>query len=558
MFISKLFAKIFIIIFSLQTSILTGWAAVNVAILPFKVHSDEDITYLKDGVLDMLSSRIGIDGKIFVIEQSKVKEAIEGIEGELDWDKIQSIGYRLDSDYIITGSLSKIGNSISIDGKIINTEKEEPPIRFSIECREIDEVISKIVLLAKDLRKKIIDTQQKTSSNLPLFSIDKSEFPQEEKIFPGEPAGRPFFEKAELEPKASVSHSKPETITQKVKIETGKISLNYWRSKKISENIRGLAVGEVDGDGNQEIVLITDKKVLICRKVDEKLKRLAEYKEKGPVSFLRVDLADINGNGVSEIFVTNLRKNSLDSFVLEYKNEEVVKIADNLEWFLGMVNFPGEGPILLAQAYGKDNPFKGEIYRINWDSESYVPKKLKEIPSGIQIFGLGVLGGKGSRERAFIQLDHQGRLSIYSQNGNVKWKDERTYGGSVISFKTISNRSTNHDKEETISIPMRLIITDLNNDKKEDIILGKNFSKDKGLLNRKSVYENGMIYNLQWNGDSMNIRSNTGKLDECVIDYSVADVDNDGEDELAVAVREEGQSFIKFRPKSYLLIYEIS
>ncbi len=552
MFRPELLNKVFIIIYFSQIAALNGWAAVNVAILPFKVHSDEDITYLKDGVLDMLSSRIGIDGKIFVIEQSKVKEAIEGIEGELDWEKIQSIGYRLDSDFIITGSLSKIGNSVSIDGKIINTEKEKPPIRFSIECREIDEVISKIVLLAQDLRKKIMASQEKATTELPLFSVDKTEFPQEEKIFPGEPAGRLSFEKAELEPKSPVSQSKQETVSQKVKIETGKISLNYWRSQKISENIRGLAVGEVDGDGNQEIVLITNKKVLIFRKVGEKLKKLVEYKEKGSVSFLRVDLADINGNGVNEIFVTNWRKNSLDSFVLEYKNKKLVKIADKLAWFLGILNFPDKGPILLAQAYRKDNPFKGEIYRIKWTSDTYVSEKLKEIPPGIQIFGSGVLGGE--REKAFVQLDHQGRLSIYNQNGKLKWKGERTYGGSVISFKDKSNTS---EKEKIISIPMRLIITDLDKDKKEDIILGKNFFKNKGLIKQNSVYESSRIYNLEWNGNSMNLRSNTGKLDECVIDYSLADIDNDGEDELAVAVR-KGQSFINFRPKSYILIYEIS
>ncbi|MBW1679205.1 MAG: VCBS repeat-containing protein, partial [Deltaproteobacteria bacterium] len=327
-------------------------------------------------------------------------------------------------------------------------------------------------------------------------------------------------------------------------------------SGKISNNIKGLAVGDADGDGDLEIIFITDKKVFVYQKMDGKLKKIAEYKEKGSADFLKVDMADINRNGKNEIFVTNLRENSLSSIVLEYKDENIEKIADNLEWFLGVVNFPGEGPVLLGQTYGDNNPLKGKIYRIKWDSGNYVPSGLEEVPSGLQIFGFGVLRGEGSREKEFVNLDNDGRLYVYSQNGEEKWKSERTYGSSEVSFQVASNGSPG-SKEKTVFLPMRLVIKDLNNDKKMDIILGKNFYKDKGLFNRKSICEKGSVYNLQWYGTYMDVRWHTGKLDECVVDYSIADADNDGIDELVIAVK-SGRSYLTFRPKSYILIYEIS
>ena len=120
-----------------------------------------------------------------------------------------------------------------------------------------------------------------------------------------------------------------------------------------------------------------------------------------------------------------------------------------------------------------------------------------------------------------------------------------------------SSEDSSHPGEETSLLPMRLITKDLNNDRKEDIILGKNFVKDKGLIRRKSVYESGSVYGLQWNGYDLDIRWQTERLDELLVDYGIGDADNDGKDELVLAVK-GGRSRMTMRPKSYILIYEIS
>ena len=556
----KIFAVILIAGFFYQLSGLPGMAAVNVAIFPFQTKGNEDITYLKDGVLEIISSRIGLPGKIYVVEQSRVKEALEGKSSELSSEAMRSIGYQLDADYIIRGRLMEKGNKIKIEGNILNLKKDIPPLTFSRECSGINEVINKVSDLAEELRTDIVNSSKNTGSKFSNLSEEGAQSLQEEKIFSGEKAGKISSEKAGVDSAASITKPISSEISpRKAEIKTGKVSLNCWRSGKISNKVRGLSVGDVDGDGNKEVVLITDKKVLVYRKTEEKLKKLAEYKEKGPADFIKIDMADINGNGLDEIFITNIKENSLSSFVLEYKNKNFEKIADNLKWVLGVINFPDEGPVLLAQTYRDDNPSnKGKIYRIKWGPKGYVPAvALEKMPLTFKIPGVGVLEGtEGPGEKEFVFLDHDGRLRVLDQDGKVKWKGKRTYGGSDISFKVPLNNSSPSD-EETLSLPMRLIIKDLNNSQKEDIILGKNFSKEKGLLRRRPVYENGAIYGLQWNGSDMAVRWQTERLDECVVDYSVGDADNDGKDELVVAVR-SARSFFALRPKSYILIYEIT
>ncbi|MGZ3593890.1 MAG: hypothetical protein ACXU9F_08685, partial [Syntrophales bacterium] len=54
----------------------------TVAVLPFSVHSAESIDYVKQGIWDMLSSRIAVTDKIEVISKDSVLQAMKGQEGK--------------------------------------------------------------------------------------------------------------------------------------------------------------------------------------------------------------------------------------------------------------------------------------------------------------------------------------------------------------------------------------------------------------------------------------------------------------------------------------------
>ncbi len=46
----------------------------RLAILPFSMNADRDLTFLQKGIVDMLSSRLAWKGKVTVIEKGKVKK----------------------------------------------------------------------------------------------------------------------------------------------------------------------------------------------------------------------------------------------------------------------------------------------------------------------------------------------------------------------------------------------------------------------------------------------------------------------------------------------------
>ncbi len=88
----------------------------KVAVLPFDVHSSENIDYIRNGVWDMLISRISLAGKIEVVSKNDVQDALAKRKGKgnLTVADVYELGKKMGVDYVVHGSITKIGNSVFI------------------------------------------------------------------------------------------------------------------------------------------------------------------------------------------------------------------------------------------------------------------------------------------------------------------------------------------------------------------------------------------------------------------------------------------------------------
>ena len=91
----------------------------TVTILPFTLHSAENIDYIKQGVAEMLASRIGSYDKITITDESVVQDELKKSKiKNISTNNAYKLGKKLNSDYVIWGSITKIGNNISINAKL--------------------------------------------------------------------------------------------------------------------------------------------------------------------------------------------------------------------------------------------------------------------------------------------------------------------------------------------------------------------------------------------------------------------------------------------------------
>ncbi|MFB3819840.1 MAG: FG-GAP-like repeat-containing protein, partial [Candidatus Methylomirabilales bacterium] len=152
------------------------------------------------------------------------------------------------------------------------------------------------------------------------------------------------------------------------------------RSQEIPFKAIALAAGDLTGDGTTKLA-ITDGQGLYIYDLDKNGIKLLWSAPGIPTdNILSVDAADINGNGVPEIFVTNYSRNQARSYVLEYQKGKFTRVSEEIPLHFRVLEGPAGTPQLYGQAAGNDRPFDGPVRRYHWQGNRYVPAEAVALP----------------------------------------------------------------------------------------------------------------------------------------------------------------------------------
>ena len=89
---------------------------------------------------------------------------------------------------------------------------------------------------------------------------------------------------------------------------------------------------------------------------------------------------------------------------------------------------------------------------------------------------------------------------------------------------------------ESYFINLRILTYDTNGDGKREIIIVKNLSSAGRLMPNVKLFTSAEVYNLEWDGLGMVENWRTRKINGYVADYQFKDIDNDGENEIVLAL----------------------
>ena len=548
-----LFNKLFRLAFlSLALIIIIGFPAhasakqSRIAIVPFTMNAEKDLTYLQEGILSMLSSRLSWEDKVSVIARQETATAVKTIAAPLNEAKARKIGAMLKADYVLFGSLTIFGNSVSLDAKMVDISDARPTLSFYNQSKGMEEVIPRLNLFAEEINEKVFGRKiavrqlpQKAPAQRP------SQYIHPERLFSGE------F----IEPEEAGEGGSPFVMTGRSDVGPG-----FWKSKNFRMQIKGLALGDVDGDGKTETVMIENQSVHIYRSENGRFIKIKEIAGKKYYKYLAVDVADINKNKKAEIFVTCLNKNSksLESFVLEFNGNDFVPVADDENWYFRVIPRPVLGPMLVGQKMGISDLFMPGVYELAWTGSGYKPqgKVGMGLPENITVFGFtmgDLLNTKGEVVAAF---DEEERLRIYTTSGSQEWKSEDRFGGSE-NYIDIGFQDKEGDYESRVYLPHRLYIVDLNKDGKTELITVKNKSISGHLFRRFRHYSGAWFESLSWDGLGLAKNWHTQKVSGYICDYAIGDIDNDGELELAAAIVSK-RDVIGQKAKSSVITYDLA
>jgi TolB-like protein len=525
----------------------------QVAIVPFKINAEKDLSFLKDGIVDMLSSRLFWEDKVNIVNRQATEKAAAAVGGPLDETKARKLGTGLGADYVLFGSLTVFGNSVSIDAKMVDVSGKKQTLTFFNQSQGMDQVIPVINQFATDINEKefgrVMETRQVAPAPAPSSTqtgqsqTDPRAHP--DKLIAGGIAG------GELQGDQKAAPGSAFMTTQIA----GGQSTKFWKSKSFKQRITGMAIGDIDGDGKKETVFTTEHTVEAYRYDNQRFVKIKTLAKRNLDHLIGVDVADINGNGVAEIYVSALDpyRKYVRSFVMEFSGKSYAEIVKTTDWYLRVVDMPQRGNVLIGQKQGLESPFDKPIFELVWQNSGYesADRVLGAKRANVMGFSLGHAMNDGSE--AAVVFDELDRLRVYDSSGKQIWKDGDKSGGTPHYFEMPDLGSK--DMKNLAYYPMRILTKDINKDGKNDVITVNNHRFSQ-LLSLRS-FTSGEIEVRNWDGIGLAVFWKTRKLSGYFSDFAVGDFDNDGQDELVAALVLKTGSVVTTKPKSALIAYEL-
>jgi len=551
-------------------SVAASWSAdaagspARVAILPFNMHTPGNLGYLREGIRDMLASRLGWQGKVQVLEKSVTEQAMKGIKGDVSAEDALRIGKALKVDYVLYGSVTGLGQSISIDAKIAAVSGTSDPVSFFAQTKTLDDVIPQIDLCAQNINTKVFSRPSEAGRTAAAESEAAS-------------VRNPEL----LIPDAMIQSEKSSYLNPNIVEMTPEGSLRQpgiWKSQTIAGAILSMDIGDVDGDGRPEIVVMTKDKVAVYRKEGQGLKSLATYNGTKVDNFLWIAVADVSHDGSAKIFVNNLKKRNeargatteniggdrgytegLLSIVLSLNNGKLTEIAKVESYYLNAIEFPKKGKILIGQQKGDESvgAFIGGVYEMAIRGSAVVATVPVSLPDRCNLFNCvrGDLNGDHSEET--VMIDKSNRLLVLNPAGDMIWNSDKIFAATTNSFEGKLNDRRYNDVD-TYSIPSSVLIADLNKDGITEVLVNRNPNTlVKFLPENMKSYDKGEIVSLSWDQLGMVENWKTREISGMVTSIRLADLDKKGADQLVLSLVAAKDLLKLGDAKSSIISYEL-
>jgi TolB-like protein len=502
----------------------------TVAVLPFTMNSPRDLTFLQNGLFSMLSSRLSDSGKVEVLDRATVDAALAGSPADLTQDRARDIGKGLGADYVLFGSLTHFGDSVSLDAAMVDVTGDKPALTFFEQSNNMGDVIPLVNTFAGDINRKVFNR-----------SIDNELYAQPAQEGPQAPGGFQSSGQGGF-----------------VNLQQPGGGGGFATHLSLDEVITAMAVGDLTDDGTLQVVAATDSTLMIHRMSDSQLvlEKQLEYSTNNRI--VALDIADINGNGYPEIFVTSLtiHLDGLQSFVVEYNGTDYVTRVDNQHYYYRVIKDPDGSQVLMGQRTGKD-PFDGSVYILQADGTGYTRQKEVRLPRNTSVLSLAKGPVTAESMDDYVMINRFGRLVVANDGGSEEWESTEKYGGTAHVWLMPQN-DPDGSYRERVYIHPRTRFYDMTGDEKLEILAVQNNEFGGGAVGRYKRFKDGNVQVLSWNGIALAPLFQSHALQGWISDFAIADIDADGNNELIVSVVTQTKLAILSKDKaSSIISYEL-
>jgi hypothetical protein len=291
-----------------------------------------------------------------------------------------------------------------------------------------------------------------------------------------------------------------------------------------------VAIGNVDGLGEKEIV-VSDGNILRIYSLRDELQEIWQIKGANWEKHLSIDIMDVNGNGVAEIFVTNMIdsdntdalindshtdtpssvRQRISSYVIEYDpSSGYRRIADNVPYF-----FSKAGSTLLLQEYSLNKGFAPPVYQAQWKEGQYKPGRALQLADNVNLYGFTYIDWQHNGQKYLVSFDDNGFLTMYDGQQNAVWKSKKSFGEFEMTFEKKTSGTINLMKKWSVRGSLFPVTTD----RGQEVIVVKRvpFVEQVPGLGAKEAE----VYSLWWDGTAMQEQLVLSDISGTITDYLI-------------------------------------
>ncbi len=478
--------------------------------LPFTIKTVPAQPHLQSGLTNILATRMTSRTGLIAVQRASDTGKLAALLQDGDQMAFKKMLDNLHGDYLLIGSLEQQESGYEIMVYVFNRNRSTPS-SFSKKITSLDRAIPVMDELSIDIAEKV---------------FNKKRPEQFVSTVPGGD-GMSGFQTAHPDRAYREGLYDAATILGLDDDEFKVISSR--RSRKITTAVRAMDVGDLDGDGEVEIVLLEKGNLALYHFNADHFQHLTDTPVPNHLGLHGVFLADVNGNGLLEIYIAASSNDKPASQVYEWDGKSFKTLAANIPFYLRPgVDAKGK-QILLGQTGGiVEGTIGSSFYQMTLNNDGTVTSTERiSVPRGFNIYDFirVDLDQDGSME--FVGITRGNKLIVMDNTGTPLWKSEAGYGASKNFFGTLSS---NRPGGKTPSyMHSRLIAQDQDGDGRPEIVIARNRLTTVKFMKRLRYFEGSSISTLSWDGSQMNTLWETKKTTGYTTDYQVINKPGSGE-----------------------------
>ena len=503
-------------------------------ILPPTLHAGQDMAFLRAGIVQMLASRLTLAGKVSAITPIAVDAPIPG-----DNAAAAALGRQNDADYVVLESVTILGDSVSTDARVLESSTGRTALTFSRAGTSQADIIAHVDQLADQIKTRLLGISAPVTSG--------------PAVPPAGPAPKGPSSDIYQHPEKLLT-STPEGLMGAYDDANTQVAVRLLaRGRRMDMQIRGVTAGDVDGDGALEIVCIDSTTIEVFRFLQGRMVKMAQVD--AGIANVGVDVADLNGNGRDEIFITHFDNNDsrLLSYVMEWDGKQLQRIADELRWYFRAVDMSDRGRVLVGQRQGFEDHFGPAVYEIQSVDGTYDGAQKLTLPRNQTLFGFAQGAVRSAGVSDMVNYSRSGYLRVMDFKGNEEWSSVESYGGTENALSIASKDDPN--ERDILYLPSRVHLVDLDNDGLKEIVTVRN-EDIAGVFSRTRMFKQGRLEILKWDQLGLVPVWRSRNVAKYIGDFTVADVDGNGKPEIIAAIVQKNRNVLG-TGSSYLAVFSL-